>query len=115
VPHLRWDDGPIDAIHPLHRGVFVKWSADCNGDGIVDYGQILDGTFEDVNSNGIPDTCDCPGDLNQSGTVDAEDLAYVLFAWGTDGGKTSQADITRDGTVDANDLSVVLGSWGPCP
>jgi hypothetical protein len=68
-----------------------------------------------VNANGVPDTCDCPGDLNQSGTVDAEDLAYILFAWGTDGGKTPEADIDRSGTVDANDLSVVLGSWGPCP
>jgi hypothetical protein len=57
----------------------------------------------------------CPGDLNGSNTVDAEDLAYVLFAWGTNGGKTPEADIDRSGTVDANDLSVVLGSWGPCP
>ena len=36
----------------------VEWSADCNGDGIVDYGQIQDGIFEDVNQNGIPDCCD---------------------------------------------------------
>jgi hypothetical protein len=57
----------------------------------------------------------CPGDLNASNTVDAEDLAFVLFAWGTDGGKTPEADIDRSGTVDANDLSVVLGSWGSCP
>jgi hypothetical protein len=36
----------------------IEWSADCNGDGIVDYGQILDGTFEDNNDNGVPDCCD---------------------------------------------------------
>ncbi len=59
-------------------------------------------------------TC-CPADIHQSGTIDAEDLAYVLLTWGTDGGKTPEADINRDGTVNANDLSVVLGSWGPCP
>jgi hypothetical protein len=99
-----------------------EWSADCDGNGIVDYGEILDGTLTDTNANGVPDCCDagvscdpCPGDLNASNTVDAEDLAYVLFAWGTDGGKTPEADIDRSGTVDANDLSVVLGSWGPCP
>jgi hypothetical protein len=57
----------------------------------------------------------CPGDLNDSHAVDAEDLAYILFAWGTDGGKTPEADINRDGAVDANDLSTVLGSWGACP
>jgi hypothetical protein len=100
----------------------VEWSADCNEDGIVDYGQILDGTFADTNANSVPDCCDagvscdpCPGDLNDSHAVDAEDLAYILFAWGTDGGKTPEADINRDGAVDANDLSTVLGSWGACP
>jgi hypothetical protein len=100
----------------------LEWSADCDGNGIIDYGEILDGTLEDTNANGVPDCCDagvscdpCPGDLNDSNTVDAEDLAYVLFAWGTDGGKTPEADINRDGTVNANDLSIVLGSWGPCP
>jgi hypothetical protein len=100
----------------------VEWSADCDGNGIVDYGEILDGTLADTNANGVPDCCDagvscdpCPGDLNASNTIDAEDLAYVLFAWGTDGGKTPEADIDRSGTVDANDLSVVLGSWGTCP
>lgn len=36
----------------------IEWSADCNGDGIVDYGQILDGTYEDANGNGVPDCCD---------------------------------------------------------
>ncbi len=99
-----------------------EWSADCDGNGVVDYGEILDGTLADTNANGVPDCCDagvscdpCPGDLNASGAVDAEDLAYVLFAWGTDGGKTPEADINHDGTVNANDLSVVLGSWGPCP
>jgi hypothetical protein len=85
--------------------------ADCDDDGI---GDACD-EDPDSDSDGIPDTCDCPGDLNQSGAIDAEDLASVLFAWGTDGGKTPQADIDRSGTVDANDLSVVLGSWGPCP
>ncbi len=107
----RWQDYPSF----WNIAAIVEWSADCSGDGIVDYGQILDGTFADVNSNGVPDTCDCPADLNQSGTVDAEDLAYVLFAWGTVGGKTPEADIDRSGTVDANDLSIVLGSWGACP
>lgn len=36
----------------------VEWSADCNGDGIVDYGQILRGELEDLNSNGVPDICE---------------------------------------------------------
>ncbi len=85
--------------------------ADCDEDGV---GDACD-EDPDSDSDGIPDACDCPADINQSNSVDAEDLAYVLFAWGNDGGKTPEADIDRSGTVDANDLSMVLGSWGNCP
>ncbi|MEC8734526.1 MAG: lectin-like protein, partial [Planctomycetota bacterium] len=42
----------------LQRPYIIEWSADCNGDGIVDYGQILDGSLADSNGNGIPDCCD---------------------------------------------------------
>jgi hypothetical protein len=34
-----------------------EWSADCNGDGVVDYGQITSGQFEDVNADGVLDIC----------------------------------------------------------
>jgi hypothetical protein len=100
----------------------IEWSADCDADGIVDYGQILDGTHEDANVNGVPDCCEsvvycdrCPNDVDDDGTVGAEDLAAILFSWGTPGGKTGAADVNIDGTVDGDDLSLVLGSWGPCP
>jgi hypothetical protein len=36
----------------------VEWERDCNSDGIVDYGQILRGELEDLNSNGVPDICE---------------------------------------------------------
>ena len=36
----------------------IEWSADCNADGIVDYGQILRGELADTNANGVPDTCE---------------------------------------------------------
>jgi len=36
----------------------VEWDADCNADGIVDYGQILRGELADLNSNGVPDVCE---------------------------------------------------------
>lgn len=36
----------------------VEWDADCNSDGIVDYGQILRGELADLNSNGVPDICE---------------------------------------------------------
>ena len=100
----------------------VEWSADCNNDGIVDYGQILDGTFPDANGNGVPDCCDgggsctpCPGDVASDGMVDGVDLAAVLSQWGTQGSGTFNADIDGSGLVDGGDLALVLGGWGPCP
>ena len=36
----------------------VEWSADCNADGVVDYGQIVRGELADLNGNGVPDICE---------------------------------------------------------
>jgi hypothetical protein len=36
----------------------IEWSADCNTDGIVDYGQCRDGSLPDYNGNNIPDCCE---------------------------------------------------------
>jgi formylglycine-generating enzyme required for sulfatase activity len=94
-----------------------EWSADCNNDGIVDYGQILSGQLVDSNDNGVPDVCEvnpCPADTNNSGAVNGVDLAIVLGAWGTDGQDDGQSDINNDGTVNGQDLAYVLGAWGPC-
>ena len=100
----------------------VEWSADCNSDGLVDYGQIRAGELEDANGNNIPDCCEqstscepCAADIDGSGTVNAVDLAAILTVWGTDGGKYPNADIDGDGEVNGPDLAAVLSSWGACP
>ena len=54
----------------------------------------------------------CPADLNDDGSVLAQDLALLLSAWATN---DPAADITADGVVDAQDLGVLLSSWGACP
>ncbi len=99
----------------------IEWSADCNSDGIVDYGQIRAGELEDTNANNIPDCCEqgvacnCPADIDGSGVVNAIDLAIVIGYWGTDGGKDyPQADIDGSGEIDGADLATLLGSWGAC-
>ena len=52
---LIWDDyGFCDN----EETVIVEWSSDCNNDGIVDYGQIRDGSTRDLNANGVPDNCE---------------------------------------------------------
>ena len=48
-------------------GAIAEWSADCNNDGIVDYGQILLGQLADVDANGVPDLCEAyevPGEFS---------------------------------------------------
>ena len=56
----------------------------------------------------------CVGDVNQSGTVDSNDLATILTVWGTNGGAHPRADIDHDGIVNAPDLGALLGAWGHC-
>jgi hypothetical protein len=106
----------------LTRSALIEWSSDCNSDGLVDYGQIRVGELEDTNANNIPDCCEqavpcdpCAADVDQSGVVSGVDLAAVLGAWGTSGGKYPRADINGDGVVDGADLAAVLNGWGPCP
>ena len=47
-------------------------------------------------------------DLNQDGTVDAQDLAILLSNWGTD---DDFADIDKDGIVGPADLEILLSNW----
>jgi hypothetical protein len=55
LPSNSWGDYFDVAVTPTF---LCEWSADCNNDGIVDYGQILHGELEDLNSNGVPDICE---------------------------------------------------------
>ena len=57
-PDSTWQRVPQSGSPIIHKSYIVEWSADCNEDGIVDYGQILDGTLLDVNDNGVPDVCE---------------------------------------------------------
>jgi len=112
-----WADLPGDWTLPF----IVEFDADCNSDGIVDFGQIRSGEFADANANNIPDCCEqgvvcgCPADIVQDNAVNGVDLAAVINAWGTDGGKLPRSDVDGNGIVDGADLAQVLGSWGPCP
>jgi hypothetical protein len=112
-----WDDWQVV---DFSDGYIIEWSADCNADGIVDYGQIRAGELDDADADNIPDccesgtACDCVGDIDRSGAVNGVDLSIILNAWGVGGGKYPEADVNGDGAVDAIDLSFVLNAWGPC-
>ena len=114
-----WHDVPGTSI----RYAVIEWSADCNGDNIVDYGQILDGTLADSNGNGIPDCCDVgtclqlSADINGDGCIDGIDLTFILGFWGPvePGSFESTVDLNQDGVINGNDLARLLSDWSPCP
>jgi len=54
---LFWDDRPEVGGGALNKAL-IEWSADCNNDGLVDYGQILSGQLADADANGVPDICE---------------------------------------------------------
>jgi hypothetical protein len=118
----KWNDLPENGAPENGGGVrafVIEWSADCNNDNIVDYGQILQGQLADANTNGIPDICEGPTcndiDLNLNGIVDGGDLGVLLAFWGTVSPAFPRADINGDGLVNGADLGIVLAFWGPCP
>jgi hypothetical protein len=119
---MLYPTGWNDTNTTVRSWAIVEYSADCNSDGIVDYGQIQSGFFSDTNGNSVPDCCEqsrpcptwCPADIVRDGQVNGVDLASVLSQWGTSGSGPNNADIDRNGTVNGVDLSIVLASWGSC-
>ena len=85
---------------------------DCNGNGVSDSCDILDGTSADEDADGIPDECQCPWDLNGDQIVGITDLLSLLTSWGTDPG--GPPDFDGDGNVGITDLIELLANWGPC-
>jgi hypothetical protein len=58
----------------------------------------------------------CPPDINNNGTVNADDLVMVISSWGSCAG-TCPADIAPaggNGIVNADDLIGVIMDWGAC-
>jgi len=88
---------------------------DTDGDGVVDGSDncpaVSNPDQADVDGDGIGNACEsCVADLNNSGGIDASDLAILLGAWGGSGG-----DLNGSGSTDASDLAILLGGWGACP
>jgi Lectin C-type domain len=99
------------------NGSLLEWSADCNQDNIVDYGQILTGQLADANANGVPDLCEVPTcrdvDLFRDDVVNGADLGILLAQWGPANSRTV-SDINHDGQVNGSDLGTLLAFWGAC-
>ncbi|MFN9904643.1 MAG: dockerin type I domain-containing protein [bacterium] len=59
------------------------------------------------------DACQCIGDLNFDGLVNAADLSILLAFWGPVG-VFEAADLTGDNVINGADLTILLARWGPC-
>ena len=122
-PVGTWNDyKPTDPQGP--DGFIIEWAADCNGDGIVDYGQILRGDLVDRDENGVPDSCQCASngslaicctsDLDLDGEVSTSDISLLLLSFGEQRWLAPAYDLDGDGAIDGGDLSVILLDFGPC-
>jgi hypothetical protein len=85
---------------------------DCDRNGLPDAVDVASGRAVDADLDGVPDSCECPTDLDASGTTDGADLGLLLGAWGRSEG--DRADLDFDGFVSGADLGLLLGAWGAC-
>jgi len=70
---------------------------DCNDNYIPNICDILDGSSEDLDVDGIPDECqdECAEDIIGDGVVDVLDLLALLAAWGRVEKKGRRDDVTE--------------------
>ena len=87
--------------------------SDCDSDGKGDVCEISSGAPDD-NVDGIPDSCQCFGDITGNRLVDGIDVAILISAWGGGGSGEFDADLDQNGLVDGRDLGMVLSTWGAC-
>lgn len=103
---------------------FFGWSVGVSGDTVVVGANHEAGSATGINGNQADDsaveagagymfdldmTSFTPGDLNDDGLVDGDDLGTLLGQWGEC--IDCSADFNRDEVVDGDDLGVLLGAW----
>ena len=107
---LEYFGGPADRHVLIDRLELVR-ADDCDGNGLVDAFELLDGLAGDRDGDGVINPCDCLCDLDNDGLVGGTDLMMVVGTWGF---ADPLADLDGDGTVASGDLAMVLGNWGAC-
>lgn len=103
----------------IFMSVYQGLRRDCNGNGILDFVDILQGTAADDDDDGILDECQptCAGDANGDAMVGIEEFMGVLGNWGDCPGGLEPCpfDLDGDNEVDIQDFLMALGRWGACP
>ncbi len=103
---------PDDIIDSCQMGL-----PDCDSDGTPDgRALLLAAQPGDLDYDGVPDSCQCPCDLNSDSSADLLDLLQFVDGWlgnlGTSG-PAVPGDYNGSGTVDLLDLLDFLDCWLP--
>jgi hypothetical protein len=86
---------------------------DCDDDGLADTLAIIGGEG-DQDGDGLPNACDCLGDLDGDRMVNTADLALLLLDFGADRWP-NPSDLDENGIVNTEDLSLLLLAFDGCP
>jgi hypothetical protein len=105
--------GNSNALSLIRNASVPPTGSDCNGNGRLDECDIRDGLSRDQDRNGVPDECECLGDLDGDGVVGQADLAIVLADFGcNDPIKGCRGDVNNDRRTDQADLALLLADYG---
>ena len=113
-----WKNGTITDLNTLYAPALAgtgftldnATAIDDNGD-IAGYGHDANGNVEQA----FLLQALLPGDANEDGRVDVNDLTIVLTNFGQTGMTWSQGEFTGDGKVDVNDLTIVRRTTARAP
>jgi len=71
----------------------------------------VSGSWTDLGGNAMDEQCTCPGDGNEDGMIDVNDLLTLLAAFGS---SDPAWDLDDSGAVDVGDVLAIIAAWGPC-
>ena len=116
---VRWPSGITNTAYAQEVDQIIRvvedstFAYDCNRNCISDYQDIEDGFSLDENNNGIPDECDCFGDITGDGSVNVSDIVALITEWGST--ESIICDLDGNGVVGVTDIIVFMSTcWGSC-
>ncbi|MBG84254.1 MAG: hypothetical protein CMJ40_06890 [Phycisphaerae bacterium] len=98
----------------VYGNLYYTDCGDCNGNGVPDSQDLLDGILTDMDADGLPDQCE--SDCDQDGVPDpieiAEGMDSDIDEDGVPDSCQCRADLNENGSVDIDDLVQLLGVFG---
>ena len=101
----------------INAGVVFRYELrDCTQNGVLDAWDIASDAEEDLDGDGIPDSCrgrGCPGDINGDGLVNGSDMGLLLSVFGSTD-PPEGTDLNGDNIINGADLGLLFSAWGSC-